>query len=95
MTLLTAEQARELSKLNNPEGLVEVVLKGVREKAEQGKTKFTTREHGFGDGSLLTSEPNYPSKIREALQILRELGYSASICTEERWFVDIYLKVTW
>jgi hypothetical protein len=95
MTLLTAEQARELSKLNSPEGLAEVVLKGVKEKAEQGKTEFTTREHGFGDGSLYTSEPNYPSKIREALQILRKLGYTASIYSEERQFVDIYLKVTW
>jgi hypothetical protein len=95
MTLLTAEQARELSKLNSPEGLAEVVLEGVWEKAEQGESEFITREHGFGDGCLYTSEPNYPSKIREVLQILRKLGYTASICAEQRQFVDIYLKVTW
>ena len=95
MTLLTAEEARELSRVNSPEELVEVILKGVKEKAEQGKSKFVTREYGFGDGCLYTSESNYPARISGALRILRELGYKVDIVSEERQFVDIYLKVTW
>jgi hypothetical protein len=95
MTHLTAAQARELSKLNSPKGLTEAVLEGVKERAEQGKSEFITRQYGFGDGRLYTTEQNYPSKIREVLQILRKLGYKADIFCEERQFVDIYLKVTW
>jgi CRISPR/Cas system CSM-associated protein Csm4 (group 5 of RAMP superfamily) len=93
--LFNAEDAKQLSKSNDPNELLKTILGEIKEKASMGKWEYITRNYGFGESILYDSECNYPEKIKHVLYGLRDLGFDVTIVTKECQFVDIYLQVTW
>jgi hypothetical protein len=93
--LFSAEDAKQLSKSNDPDEMLKTILEAIKEQATLGKWQYITRNYGFGESVLYDSESNYPLKIKHVLEGLRGLGFDAKIVTKESQFVDIYLQVTW
>lgn len=93
--LFNAKEARRLACDNDPDTLLKKILQEIKAKALEGKFEYITRSYGFSDGSLYTSEVNYPHKIKHILKSLRDLGYYAAIKTDGSQFVVIYLYVAW
>lgn len=93
--MLTAKQAHEISVINNVDGIVSEILKGVLLAAERGETSMQYRGAGFGDSCVYGIEENYPQLNKSVLSKLRELGYSATVRSKEAQFVDLWLQVSW
>lgn len=95
MTRLSAAEAQALSMKNDPEVAVDVIMAGIQAAATKGEWVYVTRDHGFGDGGLYTSEKNYPDHIRTILKELRGYGYNCDVKCREGQFVDMWLEVSW
>jgi hypothetical protein len=93
--LFNAKEARRLACDNDPDTLLKKILQEIKAKALEGKFEYITRSYGFGDSILYDMEINYPYKIKYILKSLRDLGFYATIKTDERQFVDIFLYVAW
>lgn len=93
MDLINAHEAREISKKNNIEGIIEEIGKMIIESAESGESILQIRDFGFGDSDLYSWKFN--EKQEEIINILRSYGYSAKLTFEERKYVDIYLEISW
>lgn len=93
--LFSAHDAAALSKLNDPDNLLKLILNEIKEEAKKGKWKYMTRNYGFGESELYDIDANYPTNIKYVLENLRQLGYVANIKIVESQFVDVYLRVTW
>jgi hypothetical protein len=90
-----AKQAKRLADENSPDGLFNIVISEIKQEAARGGYSYVTRNYGFGESELYDVESNYPRKILETLKKLRSLGFYATVRTEERQFVDIFLEVKW
>jgi len=93
--LFNAKDAHKLSSLSDPNQLIKIILAEIEEVARNGKWEYITRSYGFGESVLYDIENNYPTKIKEVLNMLHDLGFTAKIITNENQFVDIFLQVTW
>ena len=92
---LTAAQAQDMARANDPSAAVETILNAVREAAEKGEYAITSRAFGFGDGSYYTSEDAWPAFGRAIIRELTALGYQCQIRCHEGQFVDMWLEVSW
>jgi len=90
---MTADQARELARKEDPDFYVEKILQQVEVTAKLGQTKLKYRACGFGDGHLYGGQPN--ELQRDVMKRLTALGYRTRIGVQELQFVDIYLEVDW
>ena len=61
-----AEEAKKLSKENNPKFVVDNILELVKEAASNGEFAIKVRKYGFGESSLYSSK--YPKRITEVLE---------------------------
>lgn len=93
MNIIKAQEARELSKKNSIEGIIEEIGKMIIESAENGESILQIRDFGFGNSELYNGKMD--EKQEEIINILRSYGYSAKLRFEERQFVDIYLEISW
>jgi hypothetical protein len=95
MEKMTAKEAAKLSKENNSEVIVENILKSVEKAAKDGAFEIKVREYGFNSSAHYGATDNFPTKTKEVIKELRQLGYRADIKTNEGQFVDLYLSVSW
>lgn len=94
MSRLTAEQARDIAREQDPAFAVDTILAGIAKAAAEGKYVYTTRDYGFGT-STYCNECDYPKLCIAILKELRGLGYVCAVRAEERQFVDLWLEVKW
>lgn len=95
MTLFTAKEALALSRMSDPEHTVRNILELVKLAAQRGEYSIKVREWDFGSAAYYCAPQQWPSDGKAIIGQLRELGFGADICSEERQFVDIWLEVSW
>lgn len=95
MERLKASAAKELSKANDPESVVESILSRVEKAANEGNWKVQIRDFGFGSNVYYSGPNEWPSAGKAVIHELRKLGYAVDIRCEDRQFVDIFLEVSW
>lgn len=95
MSRLTADEAEKISRSKDPAYAVESILDGVRKAAELGQRMHRTRDFGFGDAGVHTSEKDWPALNQDIVKDLRSLGFKADVQVEYRQFADIWLEVSW
>ncbi len=91
---LTASDARALMAANDPDQHVAEILKAVKAAATKGEGRIKTYACDFGSGNLYGS--GKPTALQQAvLDKLHALGFTTSVRSECRQFVDILLEVAW
>ncbi len=95
MNLLTAKEALDLTRKNDPQHTVRNILELVKLAAARGEYSIKVREWGFGGTEYYCAPQQWPSAGKAIIGQLRELGFSANIGSEERQFVDVWLEVSW
>ncbi|MDQ0422362.1 hypothetical protein J2045_003410 [Peteryoungia aggregata LMG 23059] len=95
MTLLTAKEALEISRKNDPEQTLRNILELVKLAAAKGEYSIKVREWGFGSAAYYCPPQEWPTIGKTVIGQLREIGYSADIGSEERQFVAVWLEVSW
>lgn len=95
MNLLTAAEAFELSRKNDPQETVRNILELVRLAATRGEYSIKVRDWGFGGGEYYCAPQQWPSSGKAVIGELRQLGFKADIGSEARQFVDVWLEVSW
>ena len=98
MERLTAEQARALSQEANVDTVVnealDEILMLVGVQARSGGDRFIKyRGHGFSDSAVYGND--WPIANRKITEALEDLGYRATVRSDERQFVDLWLQVEW
>lgn len=96
MGRLKAEEAKLIAQSKDPALAVDTILEKVREHAEAGRYSLIVRDYGFSTGECYTSEDKYPPLCRGIVNELRQLGYEASVVSNDGSIaVDMYLRVSW
>lgn len=95
MNLLTATEALELSRKNDPQETVRNILELVRLAAARGEYSIKVCEWGFGSGDYYCTPQQWPSVGKAIIGELRQLGFKADIGSEARQFMDVWLEVSW
>lgn len=91
--ILTADQARALTKIGNEANVLEYVLAEIKSKALQGEKELRIYDHGFNK-ELLPEERR--SEMQYSLiQSLRELGYTVGVKRAQPPHVSTSLVVQW
>lgn len=91
--LMTAEEARKISKSNSEEDIIIEILNKIKQKAEEGEFQLNVVNFGFGDGAYYSN--GLTDKQKRIVDKLKELNYETRMIVEERQFVNIYLRITW
>lgn len=94
MSRLTAENARDIARAQDPAFAVDTILAGIAKAAEQGKYEFAVRDYGFGT-STYCNEKDYPELCKAILKELRGLGYRCVVQAVELQLVDMWLEIRW
>lgn len=92
--LITADQARDITRAKDPTFAIETIVGGITKAAESGKYEYTIRDYGFGT-SCYCNEEKYPELCKAILKELRGLGYRCTVQAVERQFVDMWLEIRW
>lgn len=93
--MITAEEAKVLSG-STAEELLKPVEDAIREQAQKGRRELSLRMKPYADWAYsLNDEKALLPEEREALNILRENGFSVTMCYNEGQFVDIALIISW
>lgn len=97
MEKFTAADAVKLSKENNADYAVEVILEKVKKAAKEGNFHIKVYEYGFGSDVVYYNKgySDYPQKGKKIINKLRDLGFKADMRFDMNQLVDQYLSVSW